>query len=435
MVFKNTSKIWLKRLLNKRLQLSKYEIWHLPTGALLVGNRVRRAVTHAAQAERCTLAWLSPLLQGASFVNRIDPSVSSTLTQGMGMGAPAGGQEGLRGQLGDAQVMVDTTESVLTDAAEEISMHHSEKAETKHTAERKKALTRPSALMDPAAIENYIDAAEPNQDPQHLKDLAHEMLSGEGDPVKLARQGLQQPTSQYLAMQYALGQGEREGAPADVLDRLREALEDLEMSHGPRIRADVNTIAAAADGGAAPAEVASFQQAYSDVVLGKPTLNQTLQLALERFGEQDFAAGLQRLTRALGQDLAAERPSAEPVRLQSLVQDIYHLGVAATVLEGCQGLLEQLAGTHGVAVGGGAVALMKDLVAVSAESWLSSGRFASLADKFGASQVAPQIAFIGGIKGLLHEMPPQVFNDGEQRFSVFNAVQEALDAAIDREEY
>ena len=33
------------------------------------------------------------------------------------------------------------------------------------------------------------------------------------------------------------------------------------------------------------------------------------------------------------------------------------------------------------------------------------------------------------------EMPPQVFNDGEQRFAVFNAVQQALDAAIDREEY
>ena len=351
------------------------------------------------------------------------------------MGAATGGQAGLQGRLGNENVVVDTGDSVLTDAAEEISLHNSEKAESKHTAERKKELARPATLMSPEAIENYIDAAEPNQDPQHLKNLARNMLSGQGDPVKLARQAFGQPTSQYLAMQYALGQGEREGAPADVLDRLREAMEDLEMGHGPRIRADVNTIAAFSDGSFAASEVAGLQQTYTDMVMGKPTLNQTLLLALERFGESDLAGGLARMTKALGLDLAAARPSTDAAHLQSLVQDLYHLGVATTVMEGCGALLAELSGRHGAAAGQSAAGLMRELVGISAENWISPSRFTSLSEKFGAGDVAPQIVFVKGTKDLLHEMPPQVFNDSEQRFSVFNAVQQALDAAIDREEY
>ena len=283
-------------------------------------------------------------------MSRIDGAQQAPTGFGPGMdaGTTSGSSAGMRGSLNQQQVVVDSGSSVLADAAEEISLHQSEKAETKHMAERKKELARPAAMMKAEAIENYIDAAEGEGGAEKLAALARRMLSGEGDPARLARQSSGNPTSQYLALQYALGQGEREGASPDVLDRLQEALEDLEMSHGPRIRADINTIGAAAEGGAAPAEVARFQQTYTDVVLGKPTLNQTLALALERFGEQDLATGLQRLTRALGQDLAAERPSAEPTRLQSLVQDLYHLGVATTVLEGCRVLLGELAQRHGV---------------------------------------------------------------------------------------
>ena len=40
-------------------------------------------------------------------------------------------------------------------------------------------------------------------------------------------------TQQYLALQYALRQGERQQTP-DKLERLRTAIADLESDHGPR---------------------------------------------------------------------------------------------------------------------------------------------------------------------------------------------------------
>ena len=359
--------------------------------------------------------------------NPATPSFDTALHQG------GAGQAGV-GQMGGQQVQVDDANSVLSDAAEEISLHHSEKAETKHTSERKKEATRPLELMSPEAIMAYMEAAQAYEDPEELVQLAKRMQSGQGDPAAQARQAFRGPTEQFMALQYALHQGEREGAPAEALDALREALDDLEMEHGPRIRADANTIAAAGEGARGSADVAQFQATYRDVVLGNPSLAGTLKLALERFGDGDFAAGLSRLIQALGQDLAAARPSGDPTRLQNLVQDLYHLGVAATVLDASRELHAKIGEQHG-ALSGSPVALMQDLVGISAEKWVSGARFTSLAEKFGATGVEAQIHFLTGLKVLMRDMPVKVFVDGDQRQTIFQAVQDALDAAIDKEDY
>ncbi len=359
--------------------------------------------------------------------NPATPSFDTALHQG------GAGQAGV-GQMGGQQVQVDDANSVLSDAAEEISLHHSEKAETKHTSERKKEAARPMELMSPEAIMAYMEAAQAFEDPEELVQLAKRMQSSQGDPAAQAKQAFPGPTEQFMALQYALHQGEREGAPADVLDALREALDDLEMEHGPRIRADANTIGAAGEGARGSADVAQFQATYRDVVLGNPSLAGTLKLALERFGDSDFTAGLARLTRALGQDLAAARPSGDPTRLQNLVQDLYHLGVAATVLDASRELHASIGAQHG-ALSGTPVALMQDLVGISAEKWVAGSRFTALADKFGATGVEAQIHFLTGIKLLMRDLPVKVFVDTDQRQTIFQAVQDALDAAIDREDY
>ena len=359
--------------------------------------------------------------------NPATPSFDTALHQG------GAGQAGV-GQMGGQQVQVDDANSVLSDAAEEISLHHSEKAETKHTSERKKEATRPLELMSPEAIMAYMEAAQAYEDPEELVQLAKRMQSGQGDPAAQAKQAFGEPTQQFMALQYALHQGEREGAPAEALDALREALDDLEMEHGPRIRADANTIAAAGEGARGSADVAQFQATYRDVVLGNPSLAGTLKLALERFGDGDFAAGLSRLIQALGQDLAAARPSGDPTRLQNLVQDLYHLGVAATVLDASRELHAKIGEQHG-ALSGSPVALMQDLVGISAEKWVSGNRFTALAEKFGATGVEAQIHFLTGIKLLMRDLPVKVFVDADQRQTIFQAAQDALDAAIDREDY
>lgn len=369
-----------------------------------------------------------------SRIDAFNPAASSFDTAMRQDGASGGGQAAV-GSYGGQQVQVDDAQSVLADAAEEISLHHSEKAESKHSSERKKEATRATELMSPEAILEYMDAAQAYEDPEQLVQLAKRMLSGQGgDPAAQAKKAFGEPTQQFMALQYALQQGEREGAAPDVLDALREALDDLEMEHGPAIRADINTVGTAAQGARSREDVLAFQATYRDVVLGNGSLAGTLKLALERFGGGDFAAGLARLTQALGQDLAAARPSGDPARLQSLVQDLYHLGVACTVLDACKELHAKLSSQHGT-MPGSPVGLMQDLVGISAEKWVAGSRFTALSEKFGAGGVEPQIHFLTGVKVLMRDMPPKVFVDADQRQTVFQAVQDALDAAIDREDY
>ena len=407
-----------------------------------------------------------------SRIDAFNPPASHSFDSALRHGSSA--KEGARasvGNYGGQSVQVDGVDAMLSDAAEEISMHHSEKAESKHASQRKKEATLTQEVMGIEAIMEYLQETEGNEEHQQLDQLAKRVLARahhagnpgggrangrESGTASSGRRGRQDrsgsgsdsdaaeevkkiygdnPTRHLLALQYLLQTGERDNAPADVLEDLREALDDLEWEHGSAIRADINTIATAAKSASASGhtEVLDFQSTYRDVVLGENSLAATLQLALARFGEGDFAAGLGRLIQALGQDLAAARPSTDPARLQSLVQDLYHLSVASTVLDHCKELHANVGRRHG-ALTGTPVQLMQELVGISAEKWMTASRLSTLSQQFGAGDVQPQILFLTGVKTLMRDMPPKIFADADQRQTVFQAAQDALDTAIDREE-
>ena len=326
--------------------------------------------------------------------------------------------------------------SSLADAAEEISLHNSEKVESKRFGERKCEGEKTTQIQAIEDIRAYLDACQAYDDPQKLAHLAKRMLEHGSDPRGLARRESQDPSQQFMLLQYALHEGEQGGADFDALEHLRDALADLEMEAGPQIRAGLNTIAVAAEFAVDGQGVSSFQSTYQDVVLGENSLSQTLQLLLQRLGGpegDDLGRGMQSMIKALGHDLSAARPSTDSNRLQALVQDLYQLEVAATVLDGCRELGDRLAEKYAVARFG-AAQLMTDLVAITGEKWVASSRFANLADRQGVHGIEPQIVFHKAVKDLLREMPPRVFSDGDVRQSVLDAAQQALDEAIEREE-
>ncbi len=84
--------------------------------------------------------------------------------------------------------------------------------------------------------------------------------------------------------------------------------------------------------------------------------------------------------------------------------------------------------------GSKAFELMKELVTLTGEKWVSASRFTGLADRWGIQDPTLRVVFLGGVKDILREMPIPVFEDADVRQSILNAAQEALDAAIDEEE-
>lgn len=318
------------------------------------------------------------------------------------------------------------------DSMEEVSLHFAEKVEHQEFDEQAIEPGTPLQAMSAEQVKAYLDAAHQGAETDKLVALAKRMLAAGAHPGVLARQGFPDPTRQFLAMQYALQQGEREDADPAALQRLREALDDLDEDAGTEIRAHLNTVAVAATQGPNAMHVARFQSTYADLVLGAPTLAQTLRLALERFGSGGFASGLDRLVAALGQDIAAARPSTSPERLQALLQDLYQLHVVSTVLDSAHALADML--QHRSLATLDAVRLVCELVDLTAEQWLSGSRFTALAQRHGAAAIAARISFLTGVKAMLRDLPPRVYADMESRGTVLSSVQDALDAAIDEEE-
>lgn len=366
-------------------------------------------------------------------MSRIDGFSNQSMQHPADRGLGERGASLTKGSLNGQEIHVADEMEMLSESAEEISLFISSKAESKNSADRMKQVMRSLERMGHEEVKEYNAVAELFENAEEEAMFAHLILKQHADPGRAARQRFGRATDQFVALQYALNKGEEEGADGEVLSAIREALDDLDMEHGPRIRADLNTLGAASEGQSSKEELQAFQDSYQDIVMGEPTLAGTLKLALERYGKTDFQGGLERLIKAIGQDLAALQCSCDPARLQNLVQDLYHLRVVSTVLDAAKALLDRVVGQHAMA-GGDPVVLMKELVGVSAEKWVAGSRFTTMVEKFGARDPEPQIHMLTGIKQLLRDMPERIFVDSDQRQSVFNAVQEALDNAIDREE-
>lgn len=78
--------------------------------------------------------------------------------------------------------------------------------------------------------------------------------------------------------------------------------------------------------------------------------------------------------------------------------------------------------------------LMRVLVALTGEKWVTASRFETLADQWAPGDIQARIAFLAGVRNLVRDIPLKVFADLEIRQSILAAAQDALDTAIDREE-
>lgn len=335
--------------------------------------------------------------------------------------------------LGERAVRMQAGEISLTDSAEELSLHMAEKTEEKHHAERKVKSEKALETLDAGEIVEFFDDAHDVDAQDKLRELTDKLLKEGGSPRQQAGKTFgENPAKQYLGLQYALRQGEKDGADPGILDAIRDALVDLELESGPEIRASLNTLKTAGEFAPDSAGVEQFQATYRDIVLGEASLARTLDLALQRFGPQDVGRGLKSLIGALGQDLAATRPSTDANRLQSLLTDMYHLEVAATVLESCGELSDKLAGQGEQQLD--ASKLMRDMVGLTGEKWASESRFTKLAQDHGVASPTGTIAFLNGTRGMLRDLPVQIYTDADTRQNLLNALQGALDTAIEAEE-
>jgi type III secretion system TyeA family effector delivery regulator len=78
--------------------------------------------------------------------------------------------------------------------------------------------------------------------------------------------------------------------------------------------------------------------------------------------------------------------------------------------------------------------LLSGLLTIVGASWVAASQFESLARELGLADGEPTIQFLTAVRGLLSKLPERVYQSDDLRRAVLTAAQDALDAAIDREE-
>ena len=81
-----------------------------------------------------------------------------------------------------------------------------------------------------------------------------------------------------------------------------------------------------------------------------------------------------------------------------------------------------------------ATVLLTGLLNILGSSWVAATQFEALARDLALPDGEPTIQFLTGIRAILAELPEKIYLSDDTRRAVMTAAQDALDAAIDREE-
>lgn len=283
-------------------------------------------------------------------------------------------------------------------------------------------------------IENLRDLSE-----EELQRVLGQLLAMKGaTPRQLrerARESLKEPSHQYAALEATVAALRAQGAPQTRIDTAEAALKLLMDEEGPSVRAGINVSRAAASsaGDGVLGDIQSLRDTYRDSVLDYGGLSEVYGELVKKYGGDGLAQATGFLLNALADDMAAHGSSIDRSKLNAVLEDMYRLEVLTGMLENCNNLIAKTKAQGVVSVFKG-TDLLKEVLDLQKNKWLSPEPIKELAGKVGVRDVQEEINFLREFKELVRKVPIKAYPDPEQRTRILDAIQLALDDAIDREE-
>jgi type III secretion system YopN/LcrE/InvE/MxiC family regulator len=335
--------------------------------------------------------------------------------------------------MGDKVQVEEDMESLIRDAAEELTFSVEEEAERKlsERKEEKKEEYISSVLF-------YLQQCgdmERNDLEEMLKQIAALKGSRNADILALVRRTFTDPTTRHAALSYARSELSRLDLPeqekAALREDLTEALRQLEAEDGPAIRAGYNIAGVPPpDLGLAPS---SLRTLYRDVVIDYDTYEKTFLHLLDKFGPADFPRAVRYVLQALGSDMNAITPSSPPAALKQVLDGLYMVQSLDSVYSAARDLLEAVARRHGQHPFT-EQSLIRPLLSYTSMPALLPAQVTGDMPFLVTDNAARDAELTQGLRELARKMPHKLYLSNEVRQNVLNALQELLDTAADREE-
>ncbi|HVZ45043.1 MAG TPA: hypothetical protein VHA82_14630 [Ramlibacter sp.] len=185
---------------------------------------------------------------------------------------------------------------------------------------------------DSEEFEDYVQDILSGLDitPQDAAQYADEFLRARNDDAKLME--LLQRAQQIPQLHRPQDESDR----LALRERIRNEIREFEnSSEGRQVLASFN----AAPVAAVTADPASFLQTYIDFVTQQRTFAAALKLLLGRYPADSIDDIIDKLKKALGDDLGAATPSHDTRWLGAVLTDLGHLAMSSTLLEAVRELL------------------------------------------------------------------------------------------------
>jgi type III secretion system TyeA family effector delivery regulator len=259
--------------------------------------------------------------------------------------------------------------------------------------------------------------------PRAIEDFLRKLTAAQYEPDALAdllrdAQGLRPARS--------LRQGLRE-------ELAEEARELACTPHGMLARATLGKLGTVAQSGEPDPE--GFLATYEK--LGQATgFCGALKILLERYVVAQLPEAIDTMRKALAEELETAAGSGT-IRLGMTLAALWDTSAVTTFNELVNETAAAVARTPGGAGDGrrpDAGILMSGLLDLIAAGNAVPVQFRQIAEKLALPRGAPTVALLSGVQFIIRELPDRAFNDRQQRIALRDAVQDALDEAIDAEE-
>lgn len=339
--------------------------------------------------------------------------------------------------VGYTAVQVTNTSSLIAESAEELTFANDTTKEFA-LAQRKERKSEESIMAERIKMyEQLMHQVGKAGDLGELKKSLADVADKDQAREKAMRL-FSDPSDAWAALKSAFEALKAQGASQEVLDAIAGAAADIEKEHGPAaIQTGIHGALAAA--GLADADqlggVGTLQGLYRDTVCDFTTVEDAFTHLQTSYGEVNFDKALDFLTRTLSDDLASDLPTMDKSHLESVNASLGQVRLVQSTHALCNNMLNRWENVHGVHDAKlDSMSLTKQFVALRNENYLGAPHIERIAKQSNAPDIEHEVLFLQEMLRVGRDSPPQLFNGTEGRMRIIDAIQSAVDKAIERED-
>lgn len=348
-------------------------------------------------------------------------------------GTQAGSAESARGTFMGHTVSVQSSPaSLLADAAEELgfSVDRTKDYELSRRKERessdvgKKIIERYQQMMQQAGKKEQLEECVKNLKTLHERESMHKALA----------ESFSDATDAWAALQAAIESFDNDPSVTDAQKAELKALaDDFYETNGTAIKLGLQGALTGADFPdiGTSDETRDF---YRQTVGEFSSVNEVFADIKREYGE-NIDRAMDFLFAALSSDIASDTPSMEITHLENVHAKLELVRLTQSAFKLCDEMMGRWENVHGQKHSPlKSMELLGDIVELRGKNYLGAIAIEKIAAKAKAPDPEYQVLFLQELLSTVRKFPVELFDDIAGRGTVMDAVQAAVDKAIDRED-